>query len=106
MPASLPVNPGGRAVSRPVICWVPSARESFKTKGLKAPAAGATVPAEKLGLLGASASDVGQAPEPEAAVVVTKESVGCWSSPSGVDQGVRVEVVVLVPHEIGVFSEA
>ena len=51
------------------------------------------MPALKLGLLGAWASVCGQAPEPPAATEVAKESVGWTVAPSGVLQGMRVEVV-------------
>src|SRR3954454_22478250 len=106
MPANLAVRPLGKVTSRAFGCWEPSGRESFKTKGLYAPASGAIVPAVKVGLLGASASLLGRGPLPPAATAVWKESEGWASAPSGVDQGVRVEVVVLAPQVSGVFRAA
>ena len=50
--------------------------------------------ADKLGVLGAAASEAGQAPEPEAATEVAKESEGWASAPSGVDHGVMSEATV------------
>ena len=44
------------------------------------------------------------ASEAEQPADVWKESDGWASAPSGVDQGVRVEVVVLVPQVSGVVS--
>src|ERR1700709_1846774 len=97
MPANLAARPLGRRVSRPVRRWLPSGRESLRTKGEEAPASGAIVPAVKDGLLGAVASELGQAPEPPAGTWVSKESAAGTSAPSGVDHGVRTEGVVLVP---------
>src|SRR4051794_27931231 len=53
IPASLPVSPGGRTVSRLAIRWLASSRLSLRTSGLKAPARGFSVPAAKAGALGA-----------------------------------------------------
>ena len=74
MPASLPIRPLGRVVSILAICWVPSARAIRSEKGLKRPAWGLLVPAEKLGVLGASASEAGQAP-PRGETEVAKASL-------------------------------
>src|ERR1700709_537817 len=60
------------------------------------------VPAVKDGLLGALASELGQLAEPPA----RPRGPEGGSAPSGLDHGVRVEVVVLVPQVRGVVRAA
>src|ERR1044072_1010934 len=105
MPASLPIRPLGRVVSMPLIGWVPSALARRRTKGVKTPAVGSTVPALKDGLWGAWLSLDTQAPPP-APLLISKESDGVALATSGALHGVRSVVVVKVPQAWGVFRAA
>src|SRR6185295_17295169 len=91
-PASFPVRPGGRVVSIPASGCVASSLATFKTKGEKAPAWGAIVPAEKEGEFEASLALLGHLPPP-GATWIAKESDGCALAVSGALHGSMLVVV-------------
>src|SRR6478609_10118611 len=105
MPASLPSSPFGRVASMALRRWVPSARVSLRMNGVKTPAVGSTVAAEKLGLFAASPPAFGQAPPP-GPLSSWKELDLSALAASGADHGTRWAAVAKVPQEAGVLSGA
>src|ERR1700753_515709 len=105
MPASFARKPFGVVRFSEVISCSPSLRVSFRTKGLVAPAAAETVPAERPGLNGRAPGEEAQG-EPFGPEPTAKLELGVASGGPGVDHGTRSEVVWNEPQVVGVARGA